>query len=68
VLRSTAAADPRSRYTEFVASEFYGTAGKPQLSELALEKAVKGPEPSWEIYSRLLDVYMARNDLRAPKR
>jgi len=62
VQRSTAAPTHDHAYTEFVASEFYGSAGKPQLSELALEKAVKGPEPSWEVYSRLLDVYMARND------
>ena len=60
--RSTAPPTHDHAYTEFVASEFYGSAGKPQLSELALQKAVKGPEPSWEVYSRLLDVYMARND------
>ena len=23
---------------------------------------VAGPEPSWEVYSRLVDVYIARND------
>ena len=25
-------------------------------------KAANGPEPSWEVYSRLLDIYMARGD------
>ncbi|HEY3638650.1 MAG TPA: M48 family metallopeptidase [Rhizomicrobium sp.] len=49
-------------YTEFVASEYYDGANKSQLSEVALQKAVKGSEPSWEVYARLIDVYVARND------
>jgi predicted Zn-dependent protease len=62
VLRSTTPPTHDHAYTEFVASEFYDASGKPQLSEVALQKAVRGPEPSWEIYSRLADIYIARND------
>jgi len=62
VLRATAAPTGDHAYTQFVASEFYDGAGKPVLSEAALQKAAKGPEPSWEIYSRLIDVYVAHND------
>jgi hypothetical protein len=25
-------------------------------------RAANGPEPSWEVYSRLTDIYVARND------
>ena len=34
----------------------------PPLSDAALQKAVKGPEPSWEVYARLIDRYVAQND------
>jgi hypothetical protein len=62
VLRATNSPTVDHAYTEFVASEYYEGASKPQLSEAALQKAVRGPEPSWEVYSRLIDVYVARND------
>ncbi|HEY3778027.1 MAG TPA: M48 family metallopeptidase [Rhizomicrobium sp.] len=62
VMRATSAPTGDHAYTEFVASEFYEGAGRPQLSEAALQKALKGTEPSWEVYSRLIDVYIARND------
>jgi len=62
VLRSTSAPTSDHAYSEFVASEYYQGANKPQLSEAALLKAVNGPEPSWEVYSRLTDIYIARND------
>ena len=47
-------------YTEFVAAEYYEGNGQAPLSEAALTKAVQGPEPSWEVYSRLTDIYIAR--------
>jgi predicted Zn-dependent protease len=62
VQTSTAVPTTDHAYTEFVASEYYETRKQPQLSEAALQKAVAGPEPSWEVYSRLADIYVARND------
>jgi len=47
-------------YTEFVAAEYYEGNGQAPLSEAALTKAVMGPEPSWEVYSRLTDIYIAK--------
>jgi predicted Zn-dependent protease len=47
-------------YTEFVAAEYYEGNGQAPLSEAALTKAVSGPEPSWEVYSRLTDIYIAK--------
>ncbi len=52
-------------YTEYVAAEFYDGSHKDKLSEAALVRAAGGPEPSWEIYSRLLDVYVAHNNYKA---
>jgi predicted Zn-dependent protease len=49
-------------YTEFVAAEYYELDQKGALSETALVRAANGPEPSWEVYSRLTDIYVARND------
>ncbi|HSZ74009.1 MAG TPA: M48 family metallopeptidase [Rhizomicrobium sp.] len=49
-------------YTEFVASEYYDLNKNEAQSEAALLKAVQGPEPSWEVYSRLLNIYMKRSD------
>ena len=49
-------------YTEFVAAEYYEGAHNAPLSDAALQKAVKGPEPSWEVYARLIDRYVAQND------
>lgn len=49
-------------YTEYVAAEYFDTKNQQQMSEAALVKATNGPEPSWEVYSRLLDIYIARND------
>lgn len=49
-------------YTEFVAAEYYKLGQMNALSEAALLKAVNGPEPSWEVYSRLADVYISRGD------
>ena len=49
-------------YTEFVASELYEKSGDNPLAEAALVRAANGPEPSWSIYSRLLDIYIARSE------
>ena len=49
-------------YTEFAASQFYRQQDEPQQSEAALERAVAGPQPSWEVYSRLININMARDD------
>ena len=62
VSRATAAPTVDHAYTEFVASEFYEGAHNAPLSDAALQKAVKGPEPSWEVYARLIDRYVAQND------
>lgn len=60
--RAVAAPTGDHAYTDFVAAEFYDGRGQAKLSEAALARAAAGPEPSWEVYSRLLDVYIARND------
>lgn len=62
IARATAPPTGDHAYTEFVAAEYYDGAGERPLSEAALVKAANGPEPSWEVYSRLLDIYMARSD------
>jgi hypothetical protein len=49
-------------YTEFVAAEYYELGQQGALSEAALVRAADGPEPSWEVYSRLTDLYVARGD------
>ncbi|HEY1630310.1 MAG TPA: M48 family metalloprotease [Rhizomicrobium sp.] len=55
---STAAPTTDHAYTEFVASEYYDNTGQKPASQAALEKAVRSPEPSWQVYSRLIDIYM----------
>jgi Flp pilus assembly protein TadD len=62
VTRATAAPTVDHAYTNFVAAEYYDGRGQERLSEAALARAAAGPEPSWEVYSRLADVYIARND------
>ena len=62
VARATAAPTGDHAYTDFVASEYYDGKRQQKLSEAALTRAANGPEPSWEIYSRLVDVYVARRD------
>jgi predicted Zn-dependent protease len=52
-------------YTQFVASEYYDGTKRGDLSEAALKRAAAGPEPSWEVYSRLADIYTARGDWTA---
>jgi len=49
-------------YTQFVAAEYYDLGRQGVLSEAALVKAANGPEPSWEVYSRLTDIYVSRGD------
>jgi tetratricopeptide (TPR) repeat protein len=62
VARATGAPTGNHAYTEFVAAEYYQGRGQAPQSEAALVKAVSGPEPSWEVYSRLTDIYIARGD------
>ena len=64
-----ASAKPTSdhAYTQFVAAEYYDMNRKSNLSEAALRRAANGPEPSWEVYSRLIDIHIARNDWSGAK-
>lgn len=62
VTSSTANPTADHAYTEFVAAEYYDLDRNAALSEAALVKAANGPEPSWEVYSRLTDIYLARSD------
>lgn len=62
VTRSSTAPTADHAYTQFVAFEYYDRDGQKQLSEAALQRAANGPEASWEIYSRLIDVHVTRND------
>jgi hypothetical protein len=49
-------------YTQFVAAEYYDMNNKGDLSEAALERAANGPEPSWEVFSRLINFHINRKD------
>lgn len=49
-------------YTEYVASELYDQQKASAQSEAALLRAVNGPEPSWAVYSRLANIYIARGE------
>jgi Zn-dependent protease with chaperone function len=60
--RATQAPTVDHAYTDFVAAEFYDGRRQAKLSEAALVRAANGPEPSWEIYSKLIDVYVSRRD------
>jgi predicted Zn-dependent protease len=60
ISKSTASPTADHAYTEFVASEYYSDENQNQLSEKALVKATDSPEPSWQVYSRLIDIYMAQ--------
>jgi len=60
VARATGNPTTNHAYTQFVAAEYYEGSGQAPLSEAALNKAVQGPEPSWEVYSRLTDIYIAK--------
>jgi Zn-dependent protease with chaperone function len=62
VATSTGMPTANHAYTEFVAAEYYQLGKQNALYEAALLKAVSGPEPSWEVYSRLLDIYIGRHD------
>jgi hypothetical protein len=62
VTRSSTPPTSDHAYTQYVASEYYDKNGQKPLSEAALQRAANGPEASWEIYSKLIDVHMARND------
>ncbi|HEY2069065.1 MAG TPA: M48 family metallopeptidase [Rhizomicrobium sp.] len=60
--RSTGAPTADHAYTEFVASEYYENTGQKPLSEAALVRATQSSEPSWEVYSRLIEIYIERRD------
>ena len=60
--RSSTAPTSDHAYTQYVAYEYYGKNGQKPQSEAALQRAANGPEASWEIYSRLIDVHAARGD------
>jgi Zn-dependent protease with chaperone function len=62
VTRSSTAPTSDHAYTQFVAYEYYDKNGNKPQSEAALVRAANGPEASWEIYSRLIDLHMARSD------
>jgi Zn-dependent protease with chaperone function len=49
-------------YTEFVAAEYYSGSRQEPQSAAALVAAVNGPEPSWAVYSRLTEIYIAHGD------
>ena len=62
VQRSVTAPTVDHAYTEFVAAEYYSASGQEPQSEAALVSAVNGPEPSWAVYSRLADLYIAHRE------
>ena len=63
VTRSSTAPTADHAYTQFVAYEYYDRNNQRPLSEAALQRAVNGPEASWEVYSRLIELHLARKDL-----
>ncbi len=62
MLQSVKSPTDNHAYTLFAASGYYDVSGKSALSEAALVRATQGPEPSWEVYARLLNIYMQRHD------
>jgi len=68
VTRSSTAPTADHAYTQFVASEYYDRNNQKPQSEAALQRAVNGPEASWEIYSRLIDLHIARQDWAGAQR
>ncbi len=62
VTRSSTAPTSDHAYTQYVAYEYYQRNGQNQQSEAALTRAANGPEASWEVYSSLIDLHIARND------
>ena len=68
VMRSSTAPTSDHAYTQFVAYEYYDKNNQKPLSEAALQRAANGPEASWEVYSRLIDIYLARKDYPGAQR
>jgi hypothetical protein len=68
VMRSSTAPTADHAYTQFVAYEYYDKSNQKPLSEAALQRAANGPEASWEVYSRLIDIYLARKDYPGAQR
>src|SRR6185295_14907312 len=68
VTRSSTAPTTDHAYTQFVAYEYYDKNHQKPQSEAALQRAVNGPEASWEVYSRLIDIYLARKDYPGAQR
>jgi hypothetical protein len=62
VMRSSTAPTADHAYTQFVAYEYYDKNNQKPQSEAALQRAANGPEASWEVYSRLIDIHLARKD------
>ena len=62
VTRSSTPPTADHAYTQFVAYEYYDKNNQKPLSEAALTRAANGPEASWEVYSRLIDIHIGRND------
>jgi len=62
ISRATSIPTQDHAYTDFVAAEYYQDRNQQKLSEAALARAAAGPEPSWQVYSRLIDIYAGRGD------
>ena len=62
VRSATAAPTSNHAYTEYAAFEYYSHEDERAQSEAALERAAAGPQPSWQVYSKLIDIRMARQD------
>jgi tetratricopeptide (TPR) repeat protein len=67
VQRSITAPTMDHAYTEYVAAEYYARLGQEPRTVTALLNAVNGPEPSWAVYSRLADTYIAHRDFSKAK-
>jgi Zn-dependent protease with chaperone function len=67
VQRSITAPTMDHAYTEYVAAEYYARLGQEPRTVTALLNAVNGPEPSWAVYSRLADTYIAHQDYSKAK-
>ncbi|HTU00095.1 MAG TPA: M48 family metallopeptidase [Rhizomicrobium sp.] len=61
VQRATTPPTADHAYTDFVAAEYYDSRN-PKMSEAALVRATQSPEPSWEVYAKLTDIYISRSD------
>jgi Zn-dependent protease with chaperone function len=62
LLQALAAPTADHAYTGYVAAMYYRKSNAAAQMEQTLRRAAAGPEPSWAIYSQLLNIYVEKRD------